>query len=152
MFITDIRKSVPLDMSVLDFDPAHITHDTESHTIIIPLSSHDILDAATPFAYDTSSRCDWHWPDVSQTTVALDVDYSRSFLRFSLRIGVQPQESEIDTDSSSEWAEFECKRHEAIQRHIDSGGKEVTDTYPILLSEQEWNAVTIMLYTHFAIF
>lgn len=152
MFITDIRKSVPLDVSALNLDPAHINHDAQSNIIHIPLNNYEILQAVTPFAYDIASRCDWQWPDLSHTTIAFEIDYSRSFMRFALRVGVQPQAAEIETDMCVEWAEFECERGKAVQAHISNGGKEATDTYPVLLTAQEMSAIDTMLYAHFAIF
>lgn len=152
MFIADIRKSVPFNVSALNLNPAHINHDAQSYIIDIPLNNYDILEAVTPFAYDIASRCDWQWPDIGQTTVAFEIDYSRSFMRFALRVGVQPQVAEIETDICAEWAEFERKRCKSVQAHIRNGGKEATDTYPVLLTAQEMSAIDEVLYTHFAIF
>lgn len=135
MFLTDTEQSIPFNISMLDFDPAHIVHDTQNHTIRFQLNSDEVMEAATLFAYDIGCRQSWVWPAIDKTTVTFEIDYSRTFLRYSLRVGVQPQESPIETDEpdlSSEWAEFETQRQEAVQLHIQNGSVETTDLLDIV--------------------
>lgn len=151
MLILDTNKSILLDMSMFDFDPAHIAHDTQKHIIQIPLNNCDIVEATNPLAYDVSSRQNWLWPDLTQTTAAFEIDYSRTFLRFSLKIGTQPEESRAES-ISPEWKEFEAHRREAIQQYVRSGGGQVYDSYPIMLDEEDKKAITEMLYAKFGVF
>lgn len=151
MFLIDLRKDIPLDLSTLDFSNAHT--DDNSQTIKIPLKDPAAHNAALPLAYDIASWQAWYWPDIEKTTVSLEVDFSRSYLRLALLIGVQPPTSGLAmADIAEEWQEFETIRAAAVQEHIKRGGGEVSDTYPVLLADKELDDIRTALYTHFAIF
>ena len=65
--------------------------------------------------------------------------------RFSLRVGIHPAKN-IDDEISKEWAEFEAQRREAVQQYEQSGGGEVYDFYPIMLTESEEHEVRRLLF------
>lgn len=151
MFLIDLRKDISLNFSALDFSNAHT--DDNSQTIKIPLHDLAAHNDALPLAYDIASRQAWYWPDIEKTTVSLEVDFSRSYLRLSLLVGTQPGECETATaEVTQEWLEFETVRAAAVQEHIKHGGGEVSDTYPVMLTDKELADIRTELFTRFSIY
>ena len=133
MLIVDIRKSVPLDVSWLDWDPNHIGVKEDGHTITIPLYDITVMKEVGRFAYDIASRQPWVWPDWNDIAMSIVCDVMRSFPRFSLRISVRPTK-DTDDEITKEWAEFEDQRRDCLlytsdaadeRSSVDLGGRRI---------------------------
>lgn len=141
MLIVDTRKNIPLDVSRLNWNPDNIRK-ADEEAVVIPLNDTALAETATAFAYEIGAQYAWQWPDLSTMSTALMVDCSRSYMRFSLVVGVKPN-TKKDDDCTDEWARFEEERQKAIE---ENAGKMVYDNFPVMLSVNEENCLRKNLF------
>lgn len=141
MLIIDNRKTIPLDTSRLDWG-AECIKNLDDENIAIPLHDPALNDTVEFFAFEIAARQPWAWPDVTKTSVALQVDTSRSYFRFSLLVGAVPNET-FDENCPPEWVEFEAKRKQAVQ---ENAGQAAYDSFPVMLTPTEESNVRSALY------
>ena len=151
MIIVDTRSAIPLDISRLDWTHAKTEDTPVGSATVLPLYSEDILKQAQSFAFDIAYSYPWTWPDCETISTALACDVTRSHPRFSLRIGVRPAK-DTDDEIPEEWAEFEARRRAAIRQYEQSGGGEVYDFYPVMLTESEEYQVRSLLFNKLDIY
>lgn len=141
MLIIDNKKSIPLDVTRLDWNTDHVLQMNEN-VFAIPLHDPALKEIAEFFAYEVAAQYAWVWPDTERITVALQIDISRSYIRYGLLIGTKPNEQK-DDECGEDWAEFEAERRKAIE---ENSGEAVYDVFPVMLSLTEDNAVRSGLY------
>lgn len=147
MLIVDNRTGIPFDVSRLDWNLDRVSYQEEEDVISIPLNDPALHDTVEEFAYSIGSRYPWAWPDLNRITVALQIDMSRSYFRFALVVGVKPS-TEKGTENEEEWEEFEKQRQQAIEA---SAGQTFYDTFPVMLTVREEEALRRELYNHMVI-
>ena len=147
MLIIDNRKNIPFDSSRLDWNRDNIKQVAEE-VIAIPVHDPVLKECADAFAYEIASQYAWAWPDMKKTTVALQVDCSRSYMRYALMVGTKPDER-MDDKTEEVWQEFEEERRRAI---AEQAGAAVYDTFPVMLSICEENDLRTALYQNLKIY
>lgn len=161
MLIVDTREQIPLDFRCMGWSADSIQK-PNAHIAVIPIIKGKVKQVAESFAYEIAANQPWAWPDLSKTTAALVADLSSySFARFSLMVGTKPNEepsteafNEILSICSSKeaegaWAEFEKERQKAI---IENDGATTYDSFPVMLTVSEENAVRSRLYSVLGMF
>lgn len=146
MLIVDMKKSIPLDTSKLNWNPDHMTAQevNSSHILTVPLLDERVKEELKQLVYNIASSTPWLWPDYGRTTLSLIIDVTRNYPRFSLRVGVHP--APPNEKVLREWKEYEEQRKEAIKQYEQNGGNEVFDTFPVMLAEKEEIAVKRSLF------
>lgn len=141
MLIIDTRKSVPLDVSRLDWSEEK-TKWLDKNTLSIPLHDPAFDETVKLFAYEIASLQPWLFPDLNTSTVEFKIDFWYSFPRYYLRIGTKPNESFHD-DGNAECAEFNARRKQAIK---ENAGNPAYDDFQVMLTPAEEDNIRCTLH------